>query len=1059
MKRPNYNDIVPVYRKLMRHVRFNVLPKIFMFTFLILIFNTFKVQSMTKGEKELPEISSFDQIPVLVIIAGYDNFYIDAIYTKNKLLCVNVEDLFKTLKINCNMLEHGNSLHGYIENESNTYSINYTTSQIITRSKTINSKGGLIKEMGVLYLESSLFSKAFGINMTFSYRSFSMRLTSDFELPVLKELRREKMRSNMSKIKDEVIPDTVLNRKYHLFKIGTLDWSASSTQIWNVKAYNQLGLGIGTELLFGEADLSVNLYDRQKFNFNQLNYLWRWVDNDVSLIRQAQVGKLSTSTISSVNAPVVGVTIRNSPTTVRKASGYYTINDKTEPNWTVELYINNVMVDYTTADVSGLYVFKVPIVYGYTTLKLKFYGTMGEERTEERTMNVPYTIMPVNGFEYGLTAGIVQDNYLSRMGKAEFNYGLNKFMTIGGGLEYLSSIPNAPFIPFATLTIQPFSKLTLNAQYSHGVKTSGLLYYYFVKDALLEIDYTKYVEGELATSTNALEERKIIFSFPLKFSKLTGFSKLNFTQFVYKTLIYNQADMIFSTYYNQISANSTTQLYWTSPTSRYISSNLALSYRLKNGYTMRPSAQYIVNTNQLMSYELNIEKSFPKGNISISYRRDVLANDNTLNVNFKFDLNFARVILASTYSNGQLYSSENVQGSLAFGTGKNKTHVSNNSSIGKGGLSLYPFLDLNRNGIFDLDEPMVKLNAVKIFGANAIFSKKDSIVRIPDLNAFTYYTLEFDNNSLNNIGWRFKHNLYKILIDPNQFKRVNIPIVSVGEINGMAYFNSNNALKGIGRIIINIFNKNTNKEVTETLSESDGYINYLGLEPGEYIARIDSTQLNKLGMVSSPKQIAFKISGSLDGDIVDSIDFTLSLEDKEASDTAISLIKADSITDIIANANFHKLRELINEKIATISNEGMVLQFGAFNIKSNAIALSKKLANLISKPINVVHEVGYYKVQISGFTRNTIVWQVISNMTKSGFYVYQLPALEANYSIVLGEYEQEEDALREQKKWRKVSKKQIIILINKNNNYTVKMIGLSGKEEAETILRMEFLQN
>ena len=111
-----------------------------------------------------------------------------------------------------------------------------------------------------------------------------------------------------------------------------------------------------------------------------------------------------------LDAPVVGASISNSPNNqFEKLHGYYNINEYTEPNWTVELYINDVLVDYTVADASGLFVFKVPIVYGYTTLKLKFYGPMGEERIEERTRNVPFTFMPAKKLEYNVSGGVLQD--------------------------------------------------------------------------------------------------------------------------------------------------------------------------------------------------------------------------------------------------------------------------------------------------------------------------------------------------------------------------------------------------------------------------------------------------------------------------------------------------------------------------------------------------------------------------------------------------------------------------------------------------------------------------
>src|SRR4030043_302641 len=457
------------------------------------------------------EVASFayDEIPVLVIVEGYKKFYVDAIYANNDSLYVDVAELFQTLNISCNVGQQGDNVSGFIENESRTYLIDYNHRQIKAGTKIINANNGLVKEMGSLYLESSLFAEAFGITLTFNYRALTIILKSDFELPVIKQQRMEQMRSNMAKIKGEVIADTVVRRYYHIFRFGMVDWSVASYQTWKGSTDNRFGLGVGTELLYDEADISVNYYDRYKFDNRQLHYLWRWVDNDKTIIKQAQVGRISGQTISFINSPVIGAVVRNTPTTVRKATGYYTISEFTEPNWTVELYINNVMVDYTKADASGLYVFKVPNVYGYTTLKLKFYGPSGEERTEERTMNVPYTVMPAHEFEYGISAGVLQDSSFSRFGRGECNYGINHILTIGGGLEYLSSIPDGAFIPFLKTTIQPFSKMTFTGEYAHGVKARGLLDYYFWKDALLEIDYAKYVEGQLATRFNALEERKV----------------------------------------------------------------------------------------------------------------------------------------------------------------------------------------------------------------------------------------------------------------------------------------------------------------------------------------------------------------------------------------------------------------------------------------------------------------------------------------------------------------------------------------------------------------------
>jgi hypothetical protein len=872
----------------------------------------------------------YDQIPVLVLVEGYKNFYVDVIYTSNDVLYVNIEDLFRSLSMPCINGQGGNSLSGFIEKETRTYSIEYTTRQIKVGDKTINTRNGLVYEMGSLYMESSLFSQAFGISLTFNFRSLSIILKSNFELPVIKQMRIEKMRENMSKVKGEETADTVLTRNFHLLRLGTLDWSFASFQSINGHTDNRFGLGVGTELFSGEADASLVYYDRQKFDNRQLQYMWRWVDNDRKIIKQAKLGRIYDQTISFIDAPLIGAAVRNSPTTVRKATGYYSINESTEPNWTVELYINNVLVDYTKADASGLFNFKVPVVYGYTMLKLIFYGTMGEQRTEERTMNVPYTVMPAKEFEYGLAAGFVQDRNSSRFARGEFNYGVNRILTVGGGLEYLSSIPNGSSIPFVKATLQPHSKLVLTGEYAHGVKTMGLLDYYFWKDASLEIDYTKYVEGQMATRFNAPEERNAKLSVPFRYKTSNGYVKFDLAQFVYKEFVFNQANLILSSYYKQFSGNSSVQLNWIENKSAYVTVDLALSCRLNNGITIRPSARYNLCENSFMSYKAAVEKSIPRGNISVTYERNVLAKNNFVSLNFKYDLAFARANINATHSDNKFTVSESAQGSLAFGSGNKYISGNNNASVGKGGISLFPFLDLNQNGIFDKNEHMVKLPALKVFGGKAIFNPKDSVVRIADLNAFTNYIVEFADKDLENVAWRFKNKRYQVLIDPNQFKRVDIPIISVGEVSGMAYLNTDNTLKGIGRILVKFYKKNSSNVVAETLSESDGFIYYLGLDPGEYVARIDSAQLSNLEFTPDPIQIAFSIRTTEEGDIISGINFVLNtkknvfLQKKYKEEE----IKSELIKDRTDAGNAHRKASSFTEKNTEFTKKQFLLAEG-----------------------------------------------------------------------------------------------------------------------------------
>lgn len=990
MMKHGYSSKVSLYCMLIMHLRL-----FFILFFLLLSLLRVDAQNDVKNEKEI-QSTEYEVIQLLVIIEGYGNFYLDVIFDENNLVYINIGDMFKTLKINCIKGQRVDSLSGFIENEKNTYAIDFKTKEITVGNKSNSTPKGMLSDMGSIYLESSLVEEFFGIKLSYNPRALTIVLKSSFELPIVKQSRIEKVRGNLSYLTNnkEVNSDIIISRKYHLLKLGVLDWSIASSQALNRKSNNALRLGLGTEFIYGETDITINFYNQQKFDKSHLQYIWRWIDNNKSLIKQAQVGKISNQSIALLNAPVVGAVIRNTPTTVRKATGFYTIDEYTEPNWTVELYINNVMIDYTKADASGLYSFKVPIVYGFTTLKLMFYGPMGEERTEERIFNMPYTVMPTNEFEYGLSYGILQDSSNNRFGRCDFNYGVNRLLTFGGGLEYLSSIPNQAYIPFANFTLQPISKLTINGEYAIGVRSRVLLNYYFNKNVLIEIDYLKNAEGQKVTSSNSLEERKTKISIPFKIKKLNVFSKFEFNQFVYKTFNYNKANIILSTYYKKININSNSQINWISDISTYIFSDLAISYRIRNGYTLRTSTQYNANEGKIGQFKITVEKIIPKGFLSISYERNLLYKENLVNLNFKYDLSFARTNITANYSKGEFSLSENAQGSIAIGSGNNYVYSSMNSSISKGGISIYPFFDLNDNGIFDKNEHLIKLNFVKVMGGKPIYRDKDSIIRIPDLNAFTNYFVELNDNDLDNISWRFKYKKYQVLIDPNQFKRIDIPISSVGEVNGMVYMNSDNVLKGIGRILVKIYNQSTDKVIAETLTESDGYFSYLGLEKGKYIARFDTVQLNNLNFSILPAEIEFTINAVEDGDIVGGIDFVLNERKNEVitiQDTSILLVDIyldnDSLKRIDQKINLTsrfsvdlKIDSIFVNKVTDkpfIENDNILIwgemcsqtgyyyvQCGAFKVKDNSLRLAKYLKMNTGFMVGVILNGGFYKVQV-----------------------------------------------------------------------------------------------
>lgn len=131
MKLTNYIGRVIGYTMLIVRYRFNFLLKGLILAFIIgtLSEGEVKGQMDFKNENEDPAFS-YDEIPVLVRIERYGNFYIDAIYTNNNLLYVNIENLFTTLQIPCVASEKGDKLDGFIGSDAHPYSIDYAKNSL-----------------------------------------------------------------------------------------------------------------------------------------------------------------------------------------------------------------------------------------------------------------------------------------------------------------------------------------------------------------------------------------------------------------------------------------------------------------------------------------------------------------------------------------------------------------------------------------------------------------------------------------------------------------------------------------------------------------------------------------------------------------------------------------------------------------------------------------------------------------------------------------------------------------------------------------------------------------
>ena len=819
----------------------------------------------------------FEEVLVFVRVQGVGGFDINAIYGyETDKLYLPVTDLFNFLKIRVEPEQHFLKVSGFFIDENRTYEIDHPSRTITIDGRTLQfGTDDMVRTETGLYLYTGIFGRAFGLHSRFHFRSMSVDIRTDLELPAIREMRLAQLRRNLEQLRGEVVADTTLERSYHLFRMGMFDWAFSSTQVTQQTTDNRISLGLGTELLAGETNLFLNYSSRDGFNMRNQQYQWRFVNNDLRALRQVRVGKVGPGSISSIFEPLHGITITNAATTFRRSFGEYTLSDHTEPGWTVELYVNNVLVAYQVADASGYYSFDVPLVYGASQVMLKFYGPYGEERVREQFLNIPFHFLPKGEVEYTVTAGLLQDTLHSRYARAAAGVGVTRFLTLGGGIEYLTSIPGRTDIPFTNISLAPLNNLLLHGEYAHGVNTKALLSYRLPNNIMLELNYVNYAEEQKAIRFNYLEERRAMLNLPFSTKWLRGSARLAYRQNVYESLNFNTVDATFSTSFGPVSSNISTYATWVTERDPYIYSNLTLGIRLWRSVMVRPSIQYDFTQQELVSYKVDIEHRFRRtANLSLGYQENVLADYRSVELAFRWDMPFAQFNTSARLSNFDLTTTQGARGSIALGSGNRYVHIDSRGAIGRSGITIIPFIDINHNGIRDEGEPLATGLNVRLNGGRTLRQVNDTLIRIIELEPYISYILKLDDANLDNIAWQLSDKVIEVKTDPNQFKQVYIAVKPVGEINGMITLREENRVRGLGRVLLNVYDT-TGTLVRQVMSESDGFVTYLGMPPGSYYATIDPVQLERIGMQATPDRIPFDIEPMIIGDIVDGLDFEL----------------------------------------------------------------------------------------------------------------------------------------------------------------------------------------
>ncbi|AXJ02023.1 hypothetical protein CYPRO_2784 [Cyclonatronum proteinivorum] len=710
-----------------------------------------------------------------------------------------------------------------------------------------------------------------------------------------------------------------------LFDVGFIDYTISSTGDFEQQNLN-FNFDGGAAFLGGAIRGGLNGFSSDgQINTGFSNIRWEYARPESSLLSRIDAGEVRSGGLRARN--IRGAAITNEPIEARYFFGTIRQDGTTEADATVELYMNNQLVQFTTADATGYYKFDIPLNYGQTRLEKVFYFTDG--RIERRSLRIqtPFSFQPQGVLTYHVDGGyqIQGAELLGRdrlfVGSGRLSYGVTKWLTTRIGTDYVEDAD--PFV-YGGFSARVLSQYLLNADFAPDAYYEGSVAVVYPNNVSLNARHRYYDGASVFNTRDLSSESSLSLGLPvrplplrLQIRSLTyndGLSEYDFGadtnyrlfasnfQLQYRTRIFDRGDE---------GVEFTNQTLRTS-LSYGVRRGLGLPefMDILTGTTARISSTYDIDLGEFRDMDVQISRRiFGEGNLQLSMGH-AFASSRTV---FRFSLNFRldnKVAVTTSHSyQRERYSMRNsVRGSLGLDSRSGVIQPTFRNQVGRAAASVILFIDKNNSGTFDEGDEILPYNAIRLSGSGRGDVGRDGIVRLTQLQSYARYNLEIIERMIPNATLVPAQDKFSFIADPNQYKRIEIPFYQSGTIEGMVSLVRPEGSRGVGGVRLEVIGQdNSFRETIRTFNSGDFFL--MNIPPGRYLLEVSSAQLDLLGL--APGDVySFEIKPTTFGDYVDGLN--IELFPVETEEVIPSLLAEEVVVN--ARTRIEAVRTLLGEQ-------------------------------------------------------------------------------------------------------------------------------------------------
>lgn len=642
-----------------------------------------------------------------------------------------------------------------------------------------------------------------------------------------------------------------------------------------------------------------------------------------------------------------GVTFSNAPLGRETEFDRITLQGDLQLGWEVELYRNEILLDFRQSQSDGRYLFEdVPLLFGVNVIKLVFYGPQGQRREEIQQLRVGAD--QIKPGEHSYTFAVNQQDRLLLLGDvdtfdtdgfqgktrmtAQYKYGVSKNLSLGANLV------SVPFEGGHKTYIGTSAVTSLGPIYSR-------------------VDLTKDVYGGWAGTVSAqtkllgatvLAEHTALNDFlsetynnpsdPLESeSRLrvdgvlrTGFLPhipfaVNINHDVNKsrdrsTSIQNRL----STAIGRASVSNTLNFDFNDPAetddSRTISGTAQIGGQI-GSVRVRGQAGYLVDPDPTinsiaLSGDWRLTRDF---NARAGITKELTGTQTTTySTGISTDLTYVAAGIDGQYDDQENYSAKL---RLTFSWGKDEAdgglRVASKPSAAQGAIAAHVFRDLDGDGAFTtgVDEPLkgVQFRAGRSRKPQA--TNEDGRAYITGLEVFEPIIFEVDQGSLEDPFWIAMPGAQQITLRPGAPGEMAFAVVSTGEIDGVIYRQDGAWSEPVSDVRMQLLDED-GEVVKEVRSQYDGFYLMDFIRPGTYSLRIAPEQLARLKLPEVPMRT---VTIENDGTILGGEDFVIG--GSQGTETAFRVLLAAFENRDAAEAAWSEIKQGLPIMFADIGPE------------------------------------------------------------------------------------------------------------------------------------------